>query len=386
MYHTNKINQAQIQKNLNIPRFSPKDSQSDHYTPTEQKIYKQLLKHPNNTSNAYIAKIVGCSIITVIRATNKFHRDGRITKYQENRYSFNNYSFGMKIDHKNKKVIPYGNDILKKDLILVDSLSRRLCVVSYAGVRGIHTQKQQKTLKKGENKVNATQKQMILAQRDNPKIKEILNTPNIKSQIITPTIQTITQLLHLDENEQFKLVAFSEDVIEHTLSEVSTVIHTGKAPKVFNRMEWVLRFARDYCTQHSIKPDWSWYYTICELLGISTKSIGKPLIVPKTQQHKKNNIQELTNDQQLAKLTRELKAREERYSIYSGSFLDRKTIENLKQEISKLEGNSNEKQSIQHTNNTNTLAEVSEECEPVLRRADERQSFLWPIPKPTAWG
>lgn len=106
MYHTNKKNQALIEKNLKSTGFSSKHSQTDHYTPTEHKIIKLMNRYDNASwiklSNEYIAYKVGCSIRTVIRSTNKFHKNGFITKYQENQYSSNTFTFSTRIDHKNK--------------------------------------------------------------------------------------------------------------------------------------------------------------------------------------------------------------------------------------------------------------------------------------------
>jgi hypothetical protein len=335
MYHTQKINQA-----LNT-NFSHKNFPSGHYTSTQQRIADIIKSSPNRTlSNAYIASLAGCSVITVIRATNKLHQYGLITKQQEHQYSTNRFSHRMKIDHINKKVVPYGNDIPKnknKSLILVDSLFRKLCVVSYERAReDTHTQKQKTHVLKKGNRVNAVQKKMILSNRNHPKIKEMLNSPQIKEKIITPTIQRIADILSLDEKEQFKLVAFSEDALEHAFSEVASIIQSETIPKVSNRMEWVLDMAGDYCTNNNIKPDWRWYYDLCEILGIETKTKPRPLVVARTTQHK-DKTKNLSDDQQLARLIKELKQREEHAATYGGihgpSQLDQKTIASLKKQI-----------------------------------------------------
>jgi hypothetical protein len=49
---------------------------------------------PISTKNPTIAEKVDCCIITVKVATNKFHRDGMIVKYQENgKFSRNTFAF-----------------------------------------------------------------------------------------------------------------------------------------------------------------------------------------------------------------------------------------------------------------------------------------------------
>ncbi len=139
MYHTDKINQApQIKKSL-LSSFSPKHSQLDHYTSTDQKLFKILLRFKNapfkTPSNAYLADQAGCSISTVIRATNKFHRDGSITKSQKNRYSFNDYSFRMQIDHENKRIFQSEYDTLNLSSSLIIDLFINLSPTAYAGGR-----------------------------------------------------------------------------------------------------------------------------------------------------------------------------------------------------------------------------------------------------------
>lgn len=157
MYHTQKINQAPVQKNLHLTRFYSKNLHTDNYiatlTPLEQDIFLVYLEFRNkqwiNLTNKYIASRIGCSIKTVTRATNKFHRDGFITKHQENKYAPNNYTFnekvkqgnfsqwinslslnnqslyishGIIIDHKNKIIFSYKNVPQNKSLILEEDL------------------------------------------------------------------------------------------------------------------------------------------------------------------------------------------------------------------------------------------------------------------------
>lgn len=98
MYHNNRLNQVSIkEKSLSTKSFSRKDSQTDHYTFAEQRIYRYLFPFQKYSlikiSNATIAKAIGCSERTVRRATAKFHKDGLIIKHQENKYTSNSYIF-----------------------------------------------------------------------------------------------------------------------------------------------------------------------------------------------------------------------------------------------------------------------------------------------------
>ena len=70
-------------------------------TPTEQQIIYVFLQYIHEPwvklTNAYIAREVGCERTTVIRATNKFHRDGFINKHQKEKFSPNYFTFSDKI-------------------------------------------------------------------------------------------------------------------------------------------------------------------------------------------------------------------------------------------------------------------------------------------------
>jgi DNA-binding MarR family transcriptional regulator len=344
MYHTQEINQAPVQKNLHPTRFSQQHFPSDHYTPYEHDLVRLLEAHSYlKLTNEALATLLGCSPRTVTRITNSLHDSGVITKHRSHLYDINSYTLNshrIVVDHKNKKVC---SDVTPKNKIfsspILDSLSRSLCVVSYEGYTdskiGVsHPVPTSHNFKiKKEEKVNEVQKRMILNNRHDPRIKTMLDNPSIKEQIITPTIQLLTDILSLDEKEQFKLVAFSEDTIDHTFAKVASMVHTNTLPKKSNRMEWLLEIATDYCKDNGIKPNWRWYYDLCDITGMDTKTTPKPLFIKHTQQNKKINNHEPSTDQQIAKLTAELKAREERLSLYGGSVLDKKTIERLNQEI-----------------------------------------------------
>jgi len=362
MYHNNRINQvSKTNKSLLTKSFSQKDSQIDHYTATQLKISQYIRNYQRypwiKLSNKRIANAVGCSVITVIRATNKFQKDGFITKYQENQYTSNNYTFGMIVDHKNKRIFQSEYDTPNKSNLILDSLFRRV-YVSYTHTRDNIQKKIKRILKKGE-KMNAVQKQMILNQRNNPKLKEIINSPKIMERIITPTIEKIAKTLTLDEKERFKLVAFTEETLEHVQQEIEYAIASKKVPHAPNRMEWILLFATQYCANNNMKPDWKWYYYICDILGISIKPAKESSSVQRGQCHAPNNNRKLSSYDQLVKLNKELIKREERFSMYGGSLFDKRTIDSLKQKINLLRESSSEKQVIPYQNSSNSMASCS---------------------------
>lgn len=449
MYHTNKINQASSTK------FSQKHFPSDHYTSTKHRIVNIIKLHPNKKlSNAYLAEVAGCTPRTVTRITTKLYSDGFISKQQEHKYSLNNYN-----------LIQSEYVQLKKDLLFNLSLSSKKhlqehvvsCTDSKTRTHGRAEEMNVNVnvLKKG-NVMNATQKQMILANRNDPKIKEILNTPNIKAQIITPEIEKIAALLHLDEKEQFRLVAYPDDALEHAFMMIEPIVMGKKVLRkpVKNKMGWLLKIADVYCEDNGYAPDWKWYRDLCKITGMdSTFSDPKPLIVNK-HQPQKHNIDPLSLEEELEKLRKKLAYKENHAATYGGihgiSQLDKKTIDSLKQQIEDKEPkkgkasgyeaimnlplderilklrselaihqerftcytgpeymqgllgrmiervkidlndaevrSNSEKQVVQHTNNTDTLAEDGEECESFLRPNNQGQGFLWPVFKSTARG
>src|SRR5277367_6792909 len=159
MYHTNKINQASIEKNLKSTRFLSKDLQIADYVATLSPAFRRIAHIYFNFHNAShiklknetIALLAGCSHKTVTRATNKFHEDGFITKQQENKYAPNHYtlnerikkgrfafshwmdslspknqdlyiSHGIRIDHKNKIIFSYKNVPQNRSSLILEDL------------------------------------------------------------------------------------------------------------------------------------------------------------------------------------------------------------------------------------------------------------------------
>jgi hypothetical protein len=95
MYYINKKNQALSSS------FSQKHSQSVHFTPSEEQLFQIICKYINAPyiylRNETLASLSGRSIKTVTRATNKFHKNGLITKQQKNRYAPNHFTLSKEI-------------------------------------------------------------------------------------------------------------------------------------------------------------------------------------------------------------------------------------------------------------------------------------------------
>ncbi len=322
MYHTNKINQvSEIKKSFNLKSFSEQHSQTDHFidnidhylsqcTPFEKQIASYILKYRYSPwvklTNQTIADFIGCSVKTVTRSTNKFLKDGFITKHQSNRYAPNSYTFndkikkgkhtfsywfnslsadnqylynshGIIVNNKKKVIFTYRNVPHNKSYLILDSLFRDCMSVSSRMCVKISQHNKKTNNKKKEKIVNEVQKQLIFDNRDNPRIREVINNPKIKGEIITPIIEKIATVLMLDEKEQLKLVAFTPETLEYVYKKIDEAICSKKVPHVSNRMEWLLLFATQYCAQRDMKPDWKWYYTLCDIIGVESTTPAQPL-------------------------------------------------------------------------------------------------------------
>ena len=156
MYHTEKRNQAFFDKNLTITRFPSKDLQIADYhadivsyiaggTLSEQNIIDVFYRYRDASSikltNTYIAQEAGCSTRTVTRTTTKFHRDGFITKHQDNTFSPNYFTLNDKFKKgkKNKRTFstwlnslsPKNQDLYISHGVRIDHKNKMICQIEY---------------------------------------------------------------------------------------------------------------------------------------------------------------------------------------------------------------------------------------------------------------
>jgi Fe2+ or Zn2+ uptake regulation protein len=182
MYHTNKKKQALITS------FSHKNIHTDNYigntdqymvslSPKKRAIANVYIRYDRYYSsvqltNEQVAKEAGCSVITVIRATNQFHEDGFITKHQQNKYAPNYFTFNVReqsqdmfispriiIDHRNKTISSYRNDRQNKSLLLDINLFINLSPNAHARER------EKRVFKKTYN----SERRIVMKQKPEPK-------------------------------------------------------------------------------------------------------------------------------------------------------------------------------------------------------------------------
>lgn len=349
-YHTFHENQVfQTNKSFYPKSFSQKYSQIDHryiynLTPTERQIYYLLRRHYDYYSsfkltNEYIANNIGCSIRTVMRATNKLHKDGLITKSRDHLYDCNKFMF------QSEYVTP------NKNLILREYISIKTITKTIPSLRARMREedslvfKSSNDYKKKRDSMNEFQRKWILHHKTDPRVKNMLNEPKIRAAILTPSIERLAQLLDLTEKEQLNLIAFSDRVLEDSYSQIEPVVNGTKKLKqpVADKMAWLVGIAKYYAKRNNETPDWLWYRDICDIVGIDSRNNErKPLKVKKEYSHK-NTIpkQELSPEEQLRRWKKELQQREDRLSFYGTkpSVHDIKVIENLKAQITESQTN-----------------------------------------------
>ena len=283
-------------------------------------------------SNDYVAATIHCSIKTVTRATNKFHLDGFLLKQQPNQYAFNNYQFHpltrkgkgsfnywfnslspenqlsyktdrSYVNHKGEKKFSLRNVPQNRiTLVITKPIDERYlnARVREAEIDGdgfgflteIEKSRKERTVK-GIEMLKDLQKQWVLKHKNEPAMKEFLETEPVKAALFTPAIEKITALLDLNDRERFKLVAFPDNVVEYALSYVQPVVEGKTVLKtpVKDRMGWLMGIVIGFCNKHKIKPDWKWYFELCEITGI--QHIPKdekpiPLKVKKPERNSKN--------------------------------------------------------------------------------------------------
>lgn len=383
MYHIEEINQARIEKNLEQPGFYSQNLQIADYiasfSPLRQRIILYILKfkqcHWVKLKNESIALALGCSNKTVTRTTNQLHEDGFIIKHQQNKYSPNYYTVGVRVDHDAKRVLPVATvPQIRSYSSLLDSLFRNSRpFLTHMRVKG--PRNSINFARKGVSLVSEFQKQWVLDHRNDPRIKDMLNNPRIKAALIHPAIEKITQLLSLDDREQLKLIPFHGEALEYLFSYVEPIVTGVRAFKVDDRMGWLISVLNTYCKTKDLTPDWKWYYDICEIINLDPTTIGekRPLVIKATLPEKKSLYpawkapKELPVNERIQKLRSELQAHESNLDKNIGpSFMMgvlRRIILQTRQELEELEfqynGACSEKQILSHQYNSHSMAACS---------------------------
>ena len=239
MYHTNKRNQALIKENLSTPRFSYKHLHIDHYlsscTPSQQKILNYIRQYQYcpwiKLSNERIADYVGCSVITVIRATNKFHKDGFITKHQEHRYTSNTYSLSIIVEQKHKRIFQSEYDRPNKNSLILNNLFINLNPSSRRREGDLRIFKKIIDHKKGKIMNDYRDPSFYIA-KPKEKTPQKRNTGGHSPAIVKPTLSLDEQVMQLDSDIQVLskkielnkgpsyMISYAMNLVEHKIKEL----------------------------------------------------------------------------------------------------------------------------------------------------------------------
>ncbi len=273
------------------------------------------IKLKNNT----VAKAIGCHPRTVQRATAHFKKDGIIFKFQMNTYSVNNFkvnvskssSFALFLNRQSKDVqkayIQTGQIITKKNIKIANESN---VAQSYSNINYIY-QTTHKPITRARvrefthnfasngvifKKVNQDsqsirkskvvemlkdiQRQWLMSHRSDPRAKEILERPEIKTELFTPLICSIKSLLKLDDRETVKLIAIPDSALKYAHDSIKPILNGSKPLKksVDDRMGWFMGIVKRFCNENKLTMDWKWYYTVSDILGLKPIESDEPSI------------------------------------------------------------------------------------------------------------
>ena len=341
-------------------------------TPLQRKIVENVFFKFRKEGHSYlknetIAREIGCSVKTVTRCTNKLHSDGFITKWQQNKYSPNHYDFkkdivkgrqaydywfntlsvknqtlyttnGIRVDYKNRIIFSHRN--VPQNTIL--SYCKRFISKKPKPIVRAHTYTREdnsdfenvflnlkpidgngsvfkkltreERFKKAVELMNDIQKKFILEHKTDPRVKNMLNYPKIRTVLITPLIEKLTQMLALNQREQLKMVAFRDEALQYALNYIEPIIMGKKQLKapVRDRMGWLMGILNQFCEKNRITPDWSWYFEICSIVGIEALQKGeesKPLVLEKSPQQvykRVETVKQISPQQEIDKLKEDI--------------------------------------------------------------------------------
>lgn len=273
-------------------------------TPNQRSVAQYLLRFQKASviklRNQTIAKSVGCSEKTVTRATNKFKEDGFIFKAQANRYAPNNFALSSTAKNSRRIYISSINEPIYTTRNVPQNNSYKLYLynkpIPLARARAkvelidgdgfgflSKTERERKErVLKGIQMLNKEQKEWVIKNGKDPRVKEYVMGPKVKPLLITPLIEQCTEVLKLNKREQMKLVAFPEEALDYAYQQAKKIVDgTIKSPPIKDRMGWFIFLATDFCKKNNLDIDWKWYFDICQVLGIEPilkNEAAKPLV------------------------------------------------------------------------------------------------------------
>lgn len=278
-------------------------------------LYSWRHKKSFRASNARIAEAVKCDERSVQRWTSRFEKDGFIKKYRPHKYAINQYCLTDIMKHGIASYTYYlryiQNSVVraKSSLKFIISCAyiplSLLCIHTEADIidrypytnfsitgsgKGLVIQEKKKHRRKqsfftGKHMLKQATRDFILKNKDQPALKQYLfGNEEIRKHIFTPAMERLSRLVGLTEQQQLKLVAFEDQAIEYAIL-CWNEHHSkgGYSYAITDTFVWCINKAVSYCNTNNIKPEWQWYFEICEILGIPAL-MGTPQLSTENKQ------------------------------------------------------------------------------------------------------
>ncbi len=329
MYTNLFKNQENVSQRLNLTpicrssnNFSKKKGQkSDNlhsYRGVGKKIYDFLYARRNlsflQLKNSTIATAVGCDERTVQRWTSRMMRDGLLFKGQAHPFAVNEFSLNLT---KHEEYEHYLNSLSEPQLtekmyhgtiggkdksstFLFETVTLSYSYINkyiystsryldqYARTREERSgfsPKQKERVVRGMSMLDQAQREWVSKHKTEPHMASVLMGDHLKPSIFTQSIEKVSELLELSERERLKLIAFPDEVMDEVCEYVVRVM-AGKvrmSKPINDRVGWLLGLANNLCTRKQVKPEWHWYYDVCEILKIKPLEVvieKRPLTIP----------------------------------------------------------------------------------------------------------
>lgn len=282
----------------------------DSYRGHGKAIAYLLLSYQSMTNvllkNETIARAIGCPVRTVQRWTARMVKDGIITKNQIDHlgfytnYAVNSFRFPFSasqsfniwmkqnpeqamlymthgitikkdgsIRYSYQSDTPLYNYIYNKTLLVHPTAHAR--VVDGDGWGCLtKKQKRERVLKRKMDMLIEAQREYIQKNKTQPGLKQVLSSPTMQKELFGESIETIAEILQLNDREKLKLIAYPTQTVSYVAEIVRGMASRRvKDPiQIDDRLYWMFGMLKKQCLTAKLKIDWRWYFDVCSILGV----------------------------------------------------------------------------------------------------------------------
>jgi DNA-binding Lrp family transcriptional regulator len=278
-------------------------------------------------SNETIAKQVGCSPRTVQRWTARFvldgiltkhHRDYNLTEYKftiTNQASFQYHLTVLKSHQlegwRNEGIIPkdkggiyyqYNQTVTPNRVIYIKEtpLSVETAIDGDGwGKLPKKVRERRIRVEKGLKMLDEAQREFIGEHKKQPEMKDLLMKEPLRSHLVTPDNIRISRLLKLTDQEQMKLIAYPDEMLSRAWIQVEKMMNNGgPQQRIHDKAAWLFGTLNIVCAKANIKPDWKWYYDVCDIIGMDKLSIfDEPIPIEATSNPRPKKAKSFVNQE-----------------------------------------------------------------------------------------